>query len=159
MEVYDPATDTWTQKAAIPTPRSNFSLAVVNNMIYAFGGTEGSLLTATEAYDPQSNTWTTKAPMPAPRKGFAVGVINGIVFLAGGSNESGLLAPTVSYDPMHDSWSGSLNVLLPADLVGGAATEEGVLYAVGGVQAAGKVLSSIQAFSPSGPRYFVHTSQ
>jgi len=159
MEVFDPATDAWTQKAAIPTPRSNFSLAVINNLLYAFGGTGEGPLTQMEAYDPQSNLWTPKAPMPAPRKGFAVGVINGILYVAGGSNETGLVAPTVSYDPMHDSWSASLNVPLPADLVGGAATEEGVLYVVGGLQAGGKVLSSLQAFSPSGPRYYVHTSQ
>jgi len=159
MEVYDPATDAWTQKAAIPTPRSNFSVAVINNLLYAIGGTADGLLTVAEAYDPQSNTWTPKSPLPAPRKGFAVGVINGILYLAGGSNESGLVATTYSYDPLHDSWSNSLNVPLPADLPGGATTEEGVFYVVGGVQAAGKVLTSIQAFSPSGPRFYVHKYQ
>ena len=159
MQVYDPATDTWAQKAAIPTARSGFSVGVLNNLLYAFGGAAEGLLTATDAYDPQSNTWTSKAPMPSPRKGFAVGVINGILYLAGGSTESGLVAPTISYDPMHDAWSNSLNLPIPADLPGGAATEEGVLYVVGGVQAGGKVLPSVQAFSPSGPRYYVHTSQ
>ena len=73
-------------------------MGVVNNLLYAFGGTADGLLTITEAYDPQSNTWTSKAPLPAPRKGFAVGVINGILYLAGGSNESGLVATTYSYD-------------------------------------------------------------
>jgi N-acetylneuraminic acid mutarotase len=159
MEVYDPATDTWTQKAAIPTPRSNFSVGVVNNLLYAFGGTADGLLTTTEVYDSQSNTWASKAPLPAPRKGFAVGVINGVLYVAGGSNESGLVAPTYSYDPMHDSWSSSLTIPLPADLVGGAATEEGVFYVVGGIQAGGKVLTSVQAFSPSGPRFYVHKYQ
>jgi hypothetical protein len=48
---------------------------------------------------------------------------------------------------------------LPADLPGGATTEEGVFYVVGGVQAGGKVLTSIQAFSPSGPRFYVHKYQ
>jgi len=159
MEVYDPATDAWTQKAAIPTPRSGFAVGVVNNLIYAIGGAGEGPLTTTEAYDPQSNTWSPKAPMPAPRKGFVVGVINGILYLAGGSNESGPVAPAYSYDPMHDAWSSSLNILLPADLPGGAATEEGVLYVVGGIQQGGKLLSSVQAFSPSGPRFYVHKLQ
>ena len=112
-----------------------------------------------DAYDPATNTWTTKAPMPTLRKGFAIGVINGSLYAAGGSNESGLLGPTHAYDPMHDSWTTSLNLLIPTDMPGGAVTDSGVFYLIGGLQAGGKALASVQAFSPSGPRFYVHKSQ
>lgn len=159
MEVYDPVSDTWTQKAGVPTARTKFAVGVVNNLLYAIGGTGEGLLTTTEAYDPQTNTWIPKAPMPAARKGFALGVINGTLYLAGGSNEAGLVGPAFSYDPMHDSWSSSLNLILPVDLPGGAASEEGIFYLVGGSQTGGKVVPSLQAFSPSGPRFYIHRSQ
>lgn len=156
LEVYDPASDTWTQKAALPTPRSGFSVCVVNNLIYAFGGMKDGLLTTTEAYDPQTDTWIAKAPMPGARKGLALAVINGIVYLAGGSNDSGPIGTTYAYDPMHDTWSNSLNIPISVDCPGGAATEDGVLYLMGGARPGGGMLSAAQAFSPSGPRYYVH---
>lgn len=159
MEVYDPVTDTWAQKAAIPTPRSGFSVGVVNNLLYAFGGTGGDgLLTTTEVYDPQTDLWISKAPMPGPRKGFALGVINGTVYLAAGSNESGPIGATYAYDPMRDGWSTSLNVLMPAESPGCAVSEDGVLYVIGGAHPGGKMLAAVQAFSPSGPKYYVHQS-
>jgi N-acetylneuraminic acid mutarotase len=159
MEVYDPATDAWTQKAGIPTARSNFSVAVVNGLLYAIGGTAESPLTLVQAYDPQTNTWTTKAPMPSPRKGFALGVINGIIYLTGGSGDSGPLGTTIAYDPMHDAWSNSLTLPIAVDMPGGATGDEGTLYVTGGIQDAGKGVPSLQVFSPSGVRFYVYRSQ
>ena len=37
-EEYDPATDTWTFKASMPTPRSAFGIAVYQDRIYCIGG-------------------------------------------------------------------------------------------------------------------------
>jgi hypothetical protein len=159
VEAYDPATDRWTQKASLPTPRSSFAVGVVHNLIFAIGGTADGLVTTNEAYDPVTNTWTPKAPIPAGRKGFTAGVINGILYVAGGSNETGLVGPTLAYDPMHDAWTTSLTCLIPADLPGGAVTEEGLFFVVGGAQASGKALPAVQAFSPSGPRFYVYRSQ
>jgi len=102
VEAYDPATDTWSPKAALPTPRSNFSVGVANNIIYALGGAEDASLTVNEAYDPTTNTWVPKAPMPSPRKGFATGVINGVLYLAGGTSQSELASSVSAYDPLHD---------------------------------------------------------
>jgi N-acetylneuraminic acid mutarotase len=58
-EAYDPQADTvggtpWTIKTPMPTPRSWLTIAVVNNKIYAIGGTNGSntVLAANEEYTP-----------------------------------------------------------------------------------------------------------
>jgi len=159
VEAYDPATDAWAPKAALPTARTNFSVGVVNNMLYAIGGSADGTLAASEAYDPVTNAWVAKAPMPAPRKGFAVGVINGILYAAGGRSDADLAGSAVSYDPMHDSWSPGLAVPIPVDGAGGCASDEGVLYLVGGTAQGGKVVAGLQAFTPSGPRYYIHRSQ
>ncbi len=156
VEAYDPATDTWTQKAQMPTSRSNFMLSVLNNMIYAVGGMTDTLQATTEAYDPATNTWTPKAPMPGPRTGFAPGVINGILYVAGGVNERGLAGPTYAYDPMFDTWSTSLTIPILTGSPAGAATDEGVFFLFGGSSSGGKILPAVQAFVPSGPRYYIH---
>ena len=70
VEEYDPATDTWTTKANMPTARAAFSTSVVNGKIYVIGGDAPHLepLTSTvEEYDPATDTWTTKADMPTDR--------------------------------------------------------------------------------------------
>jgi hypothetical protein len=42
-EMYDPETDTWVFKRDMPTPRSNFGIAVFQNKIYCIGGAGGSM--------------------------------------------------------------------------------------------------------------------
>jgi hypothetical protein len=44
---YDPATDTWTEIAPIPTPRVGLSDSVVGNVLYALGGANASGVLAT----------------------------------------------------------------------------------------------------------------
>lgn len=56
-QVYNPETDSWTSGASMPTSRFNFAVGVVNDMIYAIGGTpffnlEGKAIAATELYIP-----------------------------------------------------------------------------------------------------------
>ncbi len=66
VEVYDPATDSWTPRSDMPTARKNSAAAVVNGIIYVFGGTQVQVsggLTTTEAYDPATDTWTTKTDL------------------------------------------------------------------------------------------------
>ncbi len=86
-EEYDPATDTWTTKADMPTPRSNFAAAAVNGKIYAIGGgnASGAFFAATEEYDPATDTWTARAPMPTARDALAAAAVNGKIYTFGGN--------------------------------------------------------------------------
>ncbi|MCW4045091.1 MAG: hypothetical protein NWE94_06200 [Candidatus Bathyarchaeota archaeon] len=59
-EVYDPATDAWETKAAMPTARSAVAAHVVDGKIYLIGGDPNGLLN--EVYDPATDTWETKTP-------------------------------------------------------------------------------------------------
>jgi len=40
VQMYDPETDIWTREADVPFQRAAFSAGVVNNRIYAIGGTD-----------------------------------------------------------------------------------------------------------------------
>lgn len=90
-EKYDPASDTWTKLADMPTPRSTLSLAVLNGYIHAAGGEDmisGCTYAVHEVYDPDSDTWTKLADMPTPRQAMGAAVVDGRWYLISGSTGS-----------------------------------------------------------------------
>jgi N-acetylneuraminic acid mutarotase len=52
VEAYDPATNTWTAKAAMPTARENPRGGVVNGLFYVVGGYATTPLSTLEAFQP-----------------------------------------------------------------------------------------------------------
>jgi len=76
-ESYNPATNSWTTRAPMPTPRNALGVGVINGILYAVGGisTSGIEVGTVEAYDPTTDSWTTKAPMPTPRSALGVVVL------------------------------------------------------------------------------------
>ena len=50
--VYDPATNQWSTKAAMPTARTRLGAAVINNQLYAVGGWATNDLAKVERYTP-----------------------------------------------------------------------------------------------------------
>ena len=71
----------------MPTARKNSDAAVVNGIIYVFGGVQsrlGAAITTTEAYDPKTDTWTTKQDMPTARIGLTAVPVNGKIYAIGG---------------------------------------------------------------------------
>lgn len=119
-EIYDPATDTWSYGANMPTRRESPNVAVVDGKLYLIGGTDPAIsngdyhkgqLTSVEMYDPATNTWTTKASLNFKRDVAGVGVVNGKIYSIGGMyGELDLPEPenldTVEmYDPNVDKWT------------------------------------------------------
>ena len=111
-EEYDPATDTWTFKKPMPTPKYGFAMAVYQNKIYCIGGVTGysestgrSITGANHVYDPATDTWETKAAMPTARWLLQANVIGDKIYFVGGQN--GDLSTRVNevYDPLTDSWT------------------------------------------------------
>ncbi len=88
VEAYDPATDTWTRKADMPTATGGISTSVVDRIIYAFGGNIGGeagfKIATVAAYDPAKDTWTPKADMPTARVALSTSVVNGHIYAIGG---------------------------------------------------------------------------
>ena len=92
VEAYDPATDTWTKKANMPTARGTFT-AEVNGKIYAIGGgvprvnlQQNLLLSTVEIYFPETDTWTKGTNLPTAKDGFSTSVVNGVIYVIGGTD-------------------------------------------------------------------------
>jgi len=60
-EVYDPETNTWETKTAVPTAKIWATASVVEGKIYVIGGHPNETLC--EVYDPETDAWTTKPPL------------------------------------------------------------------------------------------------
>ena len=88
VEVYDPATDTWTTKSPMPTPRYAYAACAVNGNIYAMGGADffppTEFYTSVEEYNPITDTWATKSPMPVERHDFPACAVDGKIYAIGG---------------------------------------------------------------------------
>jgi N-acetylneuraminic acid mutarotase len=91
---FDPATNEFSQRAPIPTPRGGTAGAVLGNKIYIFGG-EGNdadpngIFHAVEAYVPSTDTWETLPNMLIGRHGFAAAVVGDRIYLPGGADSQG----------------------------------------------------------------------
>jgi hypothetical protein len=114
-EEYDPTTNLWTTKKAMPTPRYNFGIAAVDDKIYCIGGITdylvGSYMNSTsvnEMYDPKTNSWQTMSPAPIG-SGMFTNVVNGKIYIIGGGPNGTIIQV---YDPKNDSWSVKPSILL-----------------------------------------------
>lgn len=67
---YDPDLDRWTMLASMATKRIGVGVAVVNRLLFAVGGYDGSnRLRSMECYDPEKDEWHFVAPMNTTRSG------------------------------------------------------------------------------------------
>lgn len=132
VEMYDPATDTWTAKTDMRNARSDFAAEVVDGKIYVMGGVPDN--TSVEVYDPQTDTWTEMDDMPYGKAEHGSGVIDGEIFLFGGlpsEEESG--GPTWKFDPGTGIWQ-DIEADLPIFMAGFASGAVGqCLYTIGGM--------------------------
>jgi N-acetylneuraminic acid mutarotase len=136
---YDPATDTWADKAEMPTPRDSLAVSVVNDKIYAIGGfsytsgSEGKLLATIDEYDPATDTWTAKAEMPEIKSNPSSAVVDGKIYVMGGFPAPGPASTSVlAYDPLTDSWAERASLPAPRG-VAASSMVAGRIYLFGGL--------------------------
>jgi len=151
VEAYEPATDTWTTKADIPTARFGLAACVVDGRIYVSGGgtkwREPADVPTVEVYDPATDTWTQASDMPRPKLGHTASVVAGKMYIVGGSNsaifmllEEGeidwdelmeLFSIVDVYDPARDTWTMAADFPAPS-MEHTAPVVDGKIYTIGG---------------------------
>ncbi|UCD37490.1 MAG: hypothetical protein JSW54_11765 [Fidelibacterota bacterium] len=97
LQEYHPASDTWRIPPSMPTARGGLAAAVMDGVIYVFGGENlgsvdvpATVYNATEAYDPLTSSWKILAPMLTPRHGMGAAALDGIIYVIGGGIEAAI---------------------------------------------------------------------
>jgi hypothetical protein len=150
--MYDVATGTWTEMAAMPTPRAY--LAVVggtDSKIYAIGGADasGNPLGTVEVYDPQTNSWSEGPSLNTPRSHLAATLAYlDDIFVAGGDGPSGKPLDTTELYSLSvgGSWDPWISMNTPRADFGISVAADGYLHAFGGLSTGGKALESIEGY-------------
>jgi N-acetylneuraminic acid mutarotase len=137
VEVYDPTTNLWSTKTALPTARAYMQAGVANGKIYVFGGWTSpenptyGYVNATEIYNPQTDTWSAGAAIPLPIYRYALAALDNKMYLIGGNERVRAIAggfdyPTVNrmliYDPATNTWAMGASLPVAVIAVAGATT-------------------------------------
>jgi N-acetylneuraminic acid mutarotase len=93
-DVYDPATDTWTRVANLPTPRGHIAVVEIGGRILVMGN--GPATSEVTLYDPVANVWQKLPSLPARRASAVAGVLNGAVIVTTGHSGNSV-ASTVTW--------------------------------------------------------------
>jgi N-acetylneuraminic acid mutarotase len=106
------ASNTWADRALMPTPRARLKAASVNGIIYAIGGwgfapnlnTE-LIRPKVESYNPATNVWTQKRGLPEPLEPNGATTINGKIYVAGGRGNERTSKALYVYNPATNLWT------------------------------------------------------
>ncbi|MCB1937191.1 MAG: galactose oxidase [Nitrosomonas sp.] len=137
VEVYDPATDSWSATTPLPEGRHHAGMVAYDGFLYVIGGFAKSGFSVWRAVDtvyqfnPVTQTWRERAPMPSARGALGVTVYQGKLYAIGGYDGEQNSAATEVYDPQTDTWTTAASLLAPRDHLAVAAAGSGI-YAIGG---------------------------
>ena len=128
----------------MPTPRSEFAIAIYESKVYCIGGvTQGRTPSGvTEVYNPTSDSWSNATAMPTPRRGIVACTIKSKIYVVGsGSNETDV------YDTTSGSWTKA--AVIPFTPISGwtctSAAIDDKMYVIG----AFPQTNSVQVYDPS----------
>jgi N-acetylneuraminic acid mutarotase len=115
VQVYDPATDSWSAAAPMPVAAYDHAAAVAGGKIYVAGGKSDLApgLKTLQEYDPATDSWVVKADMPVELSGNAATGAAGLLFVFGGSSGGFDTANALEYDPSIDRWTSRAPLLQP----------------------------------------------
>ncbi|XP_074999694.1 kelch-like protein 7 isoform X2 [Calonectris borealis] len=104
-EVYDPATETWTELCPMIEARKNHGLVFVKDKIFAVGGQNGlGGLDNVEYYDIKMNEWKMVSPMPWKGVTVKCAAVGSIVYVLAGFQGVGRLGHILEYNTETDKW-------------------------------------------------------
>ena len=107
MELYDPATGSWSTTGPLATAReSHTSTLLANGKVLVVGGDgAGVNFSSAELYDPATGTWSATGSLAGPRAGHTATLLpNGKVLVVGGAGDT-YLANAELYDPATGTWA------------------------------------------------------
>jgi N-acetylneuraminic acid mutarotase len=92
IEIYDPATDTWSSsdEFRLPWPAAGLGSALLGDDLYVFGGySDVDIHPRTARYDSQQGEWQQVDPLPTPEAAMGVTVCGDSIYTVGGWADDG----------------------------------------------------------------------
>jgi N-acetylneuraminic acid mutarotase len=137
IQRYDPAADSWSERARLSMRRDHVAAVALAAKIYVLGGRPGpgDVYKSVEIYDPATDRLEPGPDMLEGRSGFGAGVVDGKIYVAGGEVliQPFFVRDTVEVlDPTSGTWSFKAKLAMPLHGTGAAAFR-GKLYLFGGV--------------------------
>ncbi|GJL96384.1 MAG: hypothetical protein DHS20C06_02010 [Hyphobacterium sp.] len=96
VDIFDPATESWTIGPALPGPRAGHAAAVLNGEIHVLGGRGERLSTTLSSHvrlDGATGEWVEEPALQSPRTDAAAVAVNGELMVIGGGAGGGFFAP------------------------------------------------------------------
>lgn len=159
--VFDAAANRWETARPAPMARNSAAGAVLDGKLFVAGGrtVDGGGTGRLDRYDPARDRWDTLAPIPASPAtgrqvggGLAMAEAGGRLIAFGGEwfegRGGGVFAETWIYHPARDAWTAGPAMRTPRHGLA-AASVDGVIYAIGGGEAAsgGKASDLVETLS------------
>ncbi|KAL8598586.1 hypothetical protein ACOMHN_013469 [Nucella lapillus] len=146
LNMFDAVRNIWVPCRPMTVPRNRLAVGVIDNMIYALGGSQGKTHhSSAERYNPEMDTWEVINSMKTRRIGVGCAVINRLLFAVGGFDGVNRLSSVECYDPEKNEWRSvaSMNTMRS----GAGVTAMGpYVYAAGGYDSACQ-LRSVERYS------------
>ncbi|KAF5189188.1 Development/cell death domain, Galactose oxidase, beta-propeller, partial [Thalictrum thalictroides] len=107
MDCYSPSRDCVKSLAPMSSARSYASAAVLNGLIYSFGGWNGYdnlWYDTVECYSPTSNKWSSCFPLSEMKGCLAGATLNNKLYAVGGGNGKNCFRTVEMFDPVLGRW-------------------------------------------------------
>jgi N-acetylneuraminic acid mutarotase len=85
---FNPANNSFNQKASLKYSRNGACAVVLNGQIYVIGGDNNTISSKVFKYDPNSDNWSYVTDMKTPRKGLGSAVIGNEIYVFGGIDDN-----------------------------------------------------------------------
>ncbi|XP_014225331.1 kelch-like ECH-associated protein 1 [Trichogramma pretiosum] len=141
VDRYDPSTNSWRPCSPLSIARNRVSVAVMDDLIYAIGGSYNQEYhDSVEYYDPNSDAWNKIASMNTARLATGVAVVNRLMYAIGGFNGFQRLNTVECYHPENGRWS-YVAPMKYARSGAGVASIGQYIYVAGGFNGTGQITS------------------
>jgi N-acetylneuraminic acid mutarotase len=159
-EVYNPATNTWSTAAPIPSAVYGYASAVIDGKIYVIGGSKSSgtagtyaFVNSNQVYDPQTNSWSLGANLPSSAIYGAAAATEGfmappLLYLIGGFFINSFTNTVQVYNASKNSWGTGASMPTARAYLGVAVLND-VFYAIGGFDGV-NWLNTVEQYTPYG---------
>lgn len=154
----DPATETWSTRAAMPTARSGGAAAVIDGKIYVAGGRppRGNDFAV---YDPATDRWQVLPDLPTQRNHLGVAAVDRRLYAVGGRFGAGFESEMTDIVEMFDVATGTWTRRAPLPRPRGGVNSVvayGYLHAFGGegLRTGSGVFSDHDVYDPAADRWY-----